>query len=76
MILVIVGCTGVGVLEPVRGVECNVIILGLAGRRSTLRIYAFRSGGIDAVDRIVADVGVEIDPILISDRIDLQEASL
>lgn len=72
----IVGGAWVGVLKATRGIKCNVIILGLAGRRSTLRIYAFGSRGIDAVRRIVSNVGVEIDLVLISNRIDLQEAGL
>ena len=49
------------------------VAVAIAGRLST--VGAFQARRIDEVHRVVADIGVEIHPVVIADRVGLEEAA-
>jgi hypothetical protein len=43
-------------------------------RGSIAGVDTFLAGGVVAVDRIIVDIGIEIDLVFVANRIDLQES--
>ena len=70
----VIGSLRISVLEPLGRSERHIIVIRDARCGAGAGVDTLSATGVDRVYWVIADIGVEIGLILISDRIDLQEA--
>ena len=71
----IVARARISILKSLRRWKAHVVIRGGAGGGSVAGIHTLLAVGVFAINRIVADIGIEVELVLIADGIGLQEAA-